>query len=249
MMRVQVLCFGVLKDWFGAESTPVELPASATVAALIEQMSALAPHAVRWEQGIAVSVNAAYVNRSHELCDGDEVALLPPVSGGSASEESAGDAAEDDSIAVSLTHLPIDVQGITETARNDEDGAVVVFDGIVRNNTRGRKTLYLDYEAYDSLALKQMRALVDEATHRFAVRHASIVHRLGRLQVGETSVLIVVAAAHRGPAFEACRWLIDTLKKTVPIWKKETFTDGAVWADGEAFPAEILTGTEARDEK
>jgi molybdopterin synthase catalytic subunit len=119
------------------------------------------------------------------------------------------------------------------------DGAVCVFDGIVRDNSRGRKTLHLDYEAYREMALEQMRGLAAEAVTRFGVRDVAVVHRLGRLVVGETSVLIVVASAHRGAAFDACRWLIDTLKKTVPIWKKEQFVDGAVWADGEAFPEDI----------
>ncbi len=119
------------------------------------------------------------------------------------------------------------------------DGAVCVFDGIVRNNTRGRETLYLDYEAYREMALAQMRELAEQVIARFGVRDVALLHRLGRLYVGETSVLVVVASAHRGAAFEACRWLIDTLKKQVPIWKKETFVDGAVWADGEAFPDEV----------
>ena len=122
------------------------------------------------------------------------------------------------------------------------DGAVCAFDGIVRNNTRGRQTLYLFYEAYREMALEQMRALAEQAVERFGVRDVALVHRLGRLEVGETSVLIAVASAHRGVTFEACRWLIDTLKKTVPIWKKEFFVDGAVWADGEAFPAELSAG-------
>jgi len=122
------------------------------------------------------------------------------------------------------------------------DGAVCVFDGIVRNNTRGRETLYLDYEAYREMALAQMNQLAAHAVERFGVRDVALLHRLGRLRVGETSVLIVVASAHRGAAFEACRWLIDTLKKQVPIWKKETFVDGAVWADGEPFPADLAIG-------
>jgi molybdopterin synthase catalytic subunit len=122
------------------------------------------------------------------------------------------------------------------------DGAVCVFDGIVRNNTRGRETLYLDYEAYREMALAQMNQLAAQAVERFGVRDVALLHRLGRLRVGETSVLIVVASAHRGAAFEACRWLIDTLKKQVPIWKKETFVDGAVWADGEPFPADLAIG-------
>jgi molybdopterin synthase catalytic subunit len=122
------------------------------------------------------------------------------------------------------------------------DGAVCVFDGIVRDNTRGRKTLHLDYEAYREMALSQMNALAAEAVAKFGVRDVALVHRLGRLRVGETSVLVAVASAHRGAAFDACRWLIDTLKKTVPIWKKEQFVDGAVWADGEPFPEEIVPG-------
>jgi molybdopterin synthase catalytic subunit len=122
------------------------------------------------------------------------------------------------------------------------DGALCVFDGTVRDNTRGRRTLYLDYEAYREMALDQMRALAAEAIARFGVRDVAILHRLGRLHVGETSVLIAVASAHRGPAFDACRWLIDTLKKQVPIWKKETFADGVVWADGEPFPETIAIG-------
>jgi molybdopterin synthase catalytic subunit len=128
---------------------------------------------------------------------------------------------------------------VIEQIKAGSDGAVCVFDGIVRNNTRGRETLYLDYEAYREMALTQMQALAAEAVTRFGVRDVALLHRLGRLQVGETSVLIVVASAHRGAAFEACRWLIDTLKKQVPIWKKETFVDGAVWTDGEPFPEEI----------
>ena len=115
----------------------------------------------------------------------------------------------------------------------------MIFEGVVRNQTRGRRTLYLDYEAYEEMALRQMETLAEQALRQFAVRDLALVHRLGRLEIGETSVLIVVASAHRAAAFDACRWLIDTLKRTVPIWKKEYFEDGAVWADGEPFPGEI----------
>ena len=125
---------------------------------------------------------------------------------------------------------------VMEQIKAGDDGAVCVFDGIVRNNTRGRETLYLDYEAFREMAMEQMKGLAAEAVTRFGVREVALLHRLGRLQVGETSVLIAVASAHRGAAFEACQWLIDTLKRQVPIWKKETFVDGAVWADGEPFP-------------
>lgn len=134
----------------------------------------------------------------------------------------------------------IEEMGVAEAVKAGADGAVCVFDGIVRDNTRGRRTLHLDYEAYEGMALDQMRSLRREAIERFGVREVAIVHRLGRLTVGETSVLIAVASAHRGAAFEACRWVIDTLKKTVPIWKREQFEDGAVWVDGEPFPEAIV---------
>ena len=137
---------------------------------------------------------------------------------------------------IEIVDVRIDAEAVVAGMKAGSDGAVCVFDGIVRDNTRGRKTLYLDYESYREMALEQMRGLATEAVARFGVRDVAIVHRLGRLMVGESSVLIVVASAHRGAAFDACRWLIDTLKKTVPIWKKETFEDGVVWADGEPFP-------------
>lgn len=143
---------------------------------------------------------------------------------------------------VEIVPSVIATEAILAEIKDGADGAVCVFDGIVRDNTRGRTTLYLDYEAYEEMALKQMKALRVAAMERFGVREIALVHRLGRLQIGETSVLIAVASAHRGAAFNACRWVIDTLKKTVPIWKKEQFADGAVWADGEPFPEEIVHG-------
>jgi molybdopterin synthase catalytic subunit len=147
---------------------------------------------------------------------------------------------------VEITDEVIPAAEIVAGIKAGPDGAVCVFDGIVRDNSRGRKTLHLDYEAYREMALEQMRGLAAETVTKFGVRDVVLVHRLGRLLVGETSVLVVVASAHRGAAFDACRWLIDTLKKTVPIWKKEQFADGAVWADGEAFPSDIgLTRSDA----
>ena len=140
---------------------------------------------------------------------------------------------------VEMVDAAIDTAGVMDGVKAGADGAVCCFDGIVRNNTRGRQTMYLVYEAYREMALEQMQALAEEAVARFGVRDVAMIHRLGRLEIGETSVLIAVASAHRSVTFEACRWLIDTLKKTVPIWKKEYFIDGAVWADGEPFPAEL----------
>ena len=157
---------------------------------------------------------------------------------------------------VEITDGVIPAAEIVAGLKTGADGAMCVFDGIVRDNTRGRKTLFLDYEAYREMALAQMQSLAEEAVVKYGVRDVALVHRLGRLEVGETSVLIVVASAHRGAAFDACRWLIDTLKKTVPIWKKEHFVDGAVWADGEPFPegtgigeSERQQGSESRGER
>jgi len=148
---------------------------------------------------------------------------------------------------VEITDTVIAAEAIVAEMKAGVDGAVCVFDGIVRDNSRGRQTLHLDYEAYREMALQQMCGLAADAVTKFGVRDVALVHRLGRLVVGETSVLVVVASAHRGAAFDACRWLIDTLKKTVPIWKKEQFVDGAVWADGEPFPAEIAARSTAGD--
>lgn len=227
-MKVRLLTFGVLKDWLGEPGRVVELPDGATVRALVDRLAAGAQKVPSgtW-QSIAVSVNAEYAQPGDVLRDGDEVGLLPPVSGGILA---------DSSLVIALTRAPIESEKLVASAKEGEDGAVVVFDGIVRNNSRGRRTLHLDYEAYEEMALKQMSELATQARERFGVRHITLVHRLGRLMVGETSVLIVVASAHRAQAYEASRWLIDTLKKTVPVWKKETFVDGAVWADGEPFP-------------
>ena len=136
-----------------------------------------------------------------------------------------------------LVQTPIDVPALRDLVRGAQDGAIVIFDGFVRNESHGRATKYLEYEAYEPMALSKMREIGSRLHETFAIHRVAIVHRLGRLEIGETSVLIVVSAAHRAAAFDACRYAIDTLKKTVPIWKKEYFEDGAVWADGELPPA------------
>ncbi len=249
-MKVRVIPFGILKEWLGPADAMVELPAGATVGELLERLSATLPAASL--QGIAVGVNAEFASAERVLRDGDEVGLLPPVSGGCAAQpaDSLDNNSGPEHVTVALTCETIDAGKLVAEAKRGEDGAVVVFDGIVRNHSRGRLTLYLDYEAYEEMALRQMRELGRQARERFGVRQVTVVHRLGRLQIGETSVLIVVASAHRAQAFEACRWLIDTLKQTVPIWKKETFVDGAVWAPGEPFPPALAVDTiEARHEE
>jgi molybdopterin synthase catalytic subunit len=142
---------------------------------------------------------------------------------------------------IQLVRNPISPSKLVRQVRASSDGAVVTFDGCVRDNTRGRRTLYLEYEAYEPMALAKMEEIAAELHRKFSIGRIAMVHRLGRIEIGEPSVLIVVAAPHRAAAFEACRYAIDTLKKTVPIWKKEFFEDGAVWAEGELPPAPAET--------
>ncbi len=240
-MRVQVVFFGILKDLAGGSERQLELPTGATAADLWTALQAQTPGLDRFRKSVAVAVNQQYSEPGALLHDGDEVALLPPVSGGSGSASEPEAKLAMASAHCRLQHAPIAADAIVHGIRQGEDGAVVVFDGIVRNHSRGRRTLYLEYEAYEKMALDALEALATEAKTRFEVRDCTIVHRLGRLEIGETSVLIVVASAHRAAAFDACRWIIDTLKRTVPIWKKEHFADGAVWADGDPFPPSVAT--------
>jgi molybdopterin synthase catalytic subunit/molybdopterin converting factor small subunit len=236
-MKVRVLLFGVLKDLTGRSSEELTVPEHATVADVIEHYQERLAGLRGMARSIAISINQEYSAIDSPLHADDEIALLPPVSGGS------GPALKSTAPYVRITHDRIDTSAILEQLKQPEDGAAVVFEGIVRNHSRGRRTLFLEYEAYEEMALKQLEDLARQACSKFEIRDAAIIHRLGHLEIGETSVLIVVASAHRAAAFEACRWLIDTLKKTVPIWKKEHFADGAVWADGEAFPEQFTTGT------
>ena len=143
-----------------------------------------------------------------------------------------------------LVHETIDADALVEHVRTGADGAIVTFDGCVRNQSHGRRTLYLDYEAYESMALAKMGEIAAEVHAKFAIDRVAIAHRLGRLEIGETSVFIAVSAPHRAAAFDACRNAIDILKRSVPIWKKEYFEDGAVWADGELPP--VPQDTQAR---
>jgi molybdopterin synthase catalytic subunit len=137
---------------------------------------------------------------------------------------------------IQITREVIPSGAIARIVRGDDDGAVATFDGCVRNHSHGRSTLYLEYEAYEAMALAKMQEIAEHLHQSYPIHRVAIVHRLGRLEIGDTSVFIAVSSAHRSAAFDACRYAIDTLKKTVPIWKKEFFADGAIWADGELPP-------------
>ncbi|HTA25724.1 MAG TPA: molybdenum cofactor biosynthesis protein MoaE [Terriglobales bacterium] len=240
-MQVRVLFFGILKDLTGYSSDLLELPEHATLRDLLAHYQQQIPRLSQLASSLAMSINQEYAPPESSLKSGDEVALLPPVSGGSGQLNSVAEPTGHSRYAA-IVERTIDTQALLAKIKQPVDGAAVVFEGVVRNHSRGRRTLYLDYEAYSEMAVKQMELLAQQALSKFPIRDIAIEHRLGRLQIGETSVAIVVASAHRAAAFEACRWLIDTLKRTVPIWKREYFEDGAVWADGEPFPPEIPRG-------
>ncbi len=245
-MRVRVLYLGMLKEVAGRDKEELQVPEHARLGDLFAELEQRIPKLSEFRSAVALAVNYEYSDAGTVLRENDEIALLPPVSGGKVGGKKQKDEPSTAETPVPLfsehtriVREPIKTDAIVTAIKRPEDGAVSIFDGVVRNHSRGRRTLYLEYTAYERMALRQMELLSQEALARFKVRDLRLVHRLGQLQIGETSVYIAVAAAHRAAACDACRWLIDTLKSTVPIWKKEYFEDGAVWADGEPFPPEV----------
>ncbi len=226
-MKVRVLFFGLTHDLTGLSEERVELPAGGCLADLWQDCARRYPRLGEMAGTLVTAVNEQVAEPSQALREGDEVAFLPPVSGGAGADF------------YRLTRQAIEVAGLRREFVAPEDGALVVFEGVVRNHSRGRRTLYLEYEAYEPMAVRKMEEIGRELKARFAVDAVGMVHRVGKLQIGDTSVAILVSAAHRRAAFEACREAIDRLKQTVPIWKKEFFEDGAVWAEGEAKKSEV----------
>jgi molybdopterin synthase catalytic subunit len=229
-MRVKVLFFGVLKDLTGHSEQVLDLAAGTTMGSLFESCFHGFETLRDKHSSILFARNREFTSAETELADNDEVAFLPPVSGGSQPPAMVPDS---DGHLFAITRLPIDSRRLVELLQRPEDGAVTVFEGIVRNNTKGRATSYLEYECYEQMALPMMGRIGREIAAQFAIGHLGIVHRLGRLEIGEASVVIVATAPHRKPAFDAAFEGINRLKKEVPIWKKEFFGDGAVWVDGE----------------
>ncbi len=227
MVRVRVLFFGPLREITGVPEEEFEVEEGASLGALFDRYAERHPRMAAMRDSIVLARNREFSLSSTPLAEGDEVAFLPPVSGGS--EDTAVEARD----VVEIVRRPIDARALAARLQRGEDGAVVTFEGVTRNHSGRRATGHLEYEAYEPMALDQMKAIVREVKERWPVDHVGIVHRLGRLEIGETSVAIVVTAGHRAPAFEACRHAIDRLKKTVPIWKKEYFADGAVWVEGD----------------
>ena len=230
-VRVKVLFFGMLKDIAGSGGEELELAEGATLGSVFDCYAARFPALERLKNSILLARNHEFGAAQTQLADGDEIAFLPPVSGGSGpyTEEIADQAGH----FFALTRQPIDTRAIIGRLRRGEDGAVVVFEGVVRNNTEGRATEHLDYECYEPMAVKMMAEIGRQIAAGLAIGRMAMVHRLGRIEIGEASVVIVATAPHRKAALQAALEGIDRLKKAVPIWKKEHFAGGEVWVEGE----------------
>jgi len=229
-MRARVLFFGVVRDLVGRSSEEAEFADGADLGAVLETYAARFPRLKEMAGSIVVARNREFARLSASLEEGDEVALMPPVSGGCAAGPPA---VSENGNYYALSDRPIDTRALAARLLTGSEGAVVTFEGTVRNNTRGRPTRFLSYECYEPMALKLMAQIGREIAAGREIGRVAMVHRLGRMLVGETSVAVVVTAPHRRPAFEAALEAIDRIKKTVPIWKKEHFADGEVWVEGE----------------
>ena len=219
-VNIRVLFFGAARDAVAANQLELALDTPATVASAFQKLVTRFSDLERFGRSLLFAVNQEYATADTALNENDELAIFPPVSGGS------GDHSLD---FFELTTTTIDVGAVARRVVLPECGATVTLDGYAREWTKGKRTLYLVYEAYDSMALSEMQRLGAEVHKQFEIAHIGIVHRTGRIEIGETSVVIAVSAPHRRAAFEACEWAIKELKRTVPIWKKEIYEGGEAW--------------------
>lgn len=230
-MRIKVLFFGQLKDIVGRPEECLEVASGSSLESVLSHYGAQYPRLRELSASIVLARNHQFAPLSTAVADQDEIAFLPPVSGGAGPysqiiEHPAGHF-------FALTRAPIEFADVRRRLLRGEDGALVDFEGVVRNNTKGRATLYLDYECYEPMAIQVMEQIGVGIAGAQAIGRIAMVHRLGRMEIGETSVVVAVTAPHRRPAFEAALEGINRLKRLVPIWKKEHFADGEVWVDGE----------------
>ena len=230
-MHVRLLFFATLKDIVGSREIQLDVPAGSTVGDVLTHLEGSYPRMKEYRPVVLTAINEEYVERAARIEEGDEVAIFPPVSGGEVGSEvmminRPGELYQ-------ITRDPIDAQKISQQLLRAEDGAICVFEGVVRNNSKGKRTLHLVYEGYETMALKKLEEIGIFVRQAWDIGCISIVHRLGHLDIGETSVAVIVTSAHRRAAFDACHYAIDKLKKVVPIWKKEFFEDGEVWIEGQ----------------
>ena len=230
-MHVRLLFFATLKDIVGSREMQLDVPAGSTVADVLTHLEGSYPRMKDYRPVVLTAINEEYVERGARIEDGDEVAIFPPVSGGEVGAEvlminRPGELYQ-------ITRDRIDTQKVSRQLLRAEDGAICVFEGVVRNNSKGKRTLHLVYEGYEPMALKKLEEIGIFVRQAWDIGCIAIVHRLGHLDIGETSVAVIVTSAHRRAAFDACHYAIDKLKKVVPIWKKEFFEDGEVWIEGQ----------------
>ncbi|MGH9558630.1 MAG: molybdopterin converting factor subunit 1 [Bryobacteraceae bacterium] len=241
-MRVKVLFFGAIREIVGLREDTIEIKDGARLAKILENYTNRFPKLRDMAGSVVMAHNQQFAPPDAAVYDGDEVALLPPVSGGAAAYThqivypQAGHL-------FALTRDPIDGGAVARKLLRGEDGAFVNFEGVARNNSKGRPTVALEYECYEPMAVKVMAEVGGEIAHNFQIGRIAMIHRLGRLAIGETSVIVVVTAPHRKAAFEAALEGINRLKRLVPIWKKEFFVDGEVWVDGEWDEKVIRAGS------
>ena len=222
-MKVTVRLFGSLREQAGCRSLDVELAEGASVADLRAELAGRFPSVAEFSDRLRLAVNLELAGEGQLLAEGDEVALLPPVAGGSGRPRRC-----------TLSDTPLDAAEVVERVAADDIGGVVTFVGTVRNEARGHAIQYLEYEAYPEMAEREMEKIVEQAASRWPGTRLAIAHRVGRLEIGDAAVVIAACAPHRAEAFEACQFAIDTLKETVPIWKKEVAVDGEYWVDDHA---------------
>ena len=229
-MNVRLLFFASLKDIVGARELRFDLPTDSTVGDLLSKLEVSYPRLKDYRQVVLTAINEEYVSKTARIADGDEVAIFPPVSGGEV--ETAAGIINREGEYYQITREPIDAQAISRRMLRNADGAICVFEGVVRDHSKGKRTLYLEYVGYESMAVKKLEEIGIFVRQAWEIGTIAIVHRLGHMDIGETSVAVIVTSSHRRAAFDACHYAIDKLKKVVPIWKKEFFEDGEVWIEG-----------------
>ena len=229
-MKLKVLLFARLKELAGQETIEIDIEPPSKILDLWKLLCERHPQLKAADQNVIFSQNQEFAGTDSELHEGDELAVFPPVSGG-AEEPFPVWPVDPNGNVIQIVPSPILIESLISQLSRPGNGAVVVFSGIVRDNTGGRKTRFLEYEAYVPMALRKMHEIIATLKQRWDIDRIGMVHRLGRLEIGEASVVIVVTSSHRKAAFEACQLAIDTLKRIVPIWKKEHFDDGEVWVE------------------
>jgi len=217
----------------GLREDSLDIPDGAKLGLVFELYAGRFPRLHEMAASMVLALNQEFSTPTAALAEGDEVAFLPPVSGGSGAFTQQIADPTGNFFALTRETIHVHGDGIASQLLRGEDGALVVFEGVARNNTKGRPTRYLEYECYEAMAVKIMAQIGREIAGEFSIGRIAMVHRLGRIEIGETSVAVMVTAPHRRAAFEAALEGINRLKRLVPVWKKEYFADGEVWVDGE----------------